>query len=210
MSDFIELPDIANKYKNQLKLNFLEIKAKFDELNENRYWLTISFSNDNNKNKILVILEHPSKINKITLTKLIKHYSTESIYSLTIINLFSTIGPSIKGDKLTNKILLENEDNINIIKEKINNENYDKCILGGGQHLILYITKCKNKCIDRYEKIIDIIINKNIKTFYFGQLVYNNLLPINPYCPKLKLINDKFNILELDLNLLSTNLQSIK
>jgi hypothetical protein len=102
MTDYITLNDITKKYEKILKPNIFrlikKIEAKFDELNENRYWLTIYFSEDNSKNKILVILLNPSddKKNSSTLIKLIKHYSSESIYSLTIINLFSTIALQIK------------------------------------------------------------------------------------------------------------------
>ena len=218
MTDYITLNDITKKYEKILKPNIFrlikKIEAKYDELNENRYWLTIYFSDDNSKNKILVILINPSddKNNSSTLIKLIKHYSSESIYSLTIINLFSKIAPQINKEdtELINKILLENEENINIIKDKITEENYDKCIIGCGQHLIKHIKECRNKCIERYQIIIDIIINKNIRTFHFGELVYKHILPVHPNSCKLKLINNRFNITELDLNLLSNNLLLLK
>ena len=218
MTDIINLNDVTKKYEKILKPKIFElikkIDAKYDELNENRYWLTIYFSDDDSKNKILVILINPSddKTNSQTLNKLIKHFSSDLIYSLTIINLFSTIAPQIKkNDKeLINKILSENEENINIIKEKVNEENYNKCIIGCGQHLIGPINECRNKCIDRYIQIIDIIINKDINTFDFGKLVYKNKLPIHPGYRKLEFINDRFNIVELDLNLLYKNLQKLK
>ena len=215
MSDYIN-----TKYEKILKPDIFrlikKIEAKFDELNENRYWLTIYFSDDDSKNKILIILINPSddKNNSSTLIKLIKHYSSESIYSLTIINLFSTIAPQIKKEdtEIINKILSENEENITIVKDKITEENYDKCIFGCGQHLIEHIKECRNKCIERYQKIIDIIINKNIHSFHFGKLVYKNVLPVHPNYRKLKLINNRFTpgVTELDLNLLSNNLLLLK
>ena len=150
MTDYITQNVITKKYEKILKPNIFrlikKIEAKFDELNENRYLLTIYFSDDDSKNKLLVILINSSddKNNSSTLIKLIKHYSSESIYSLTIINLFSKIAPQINKEdtELINKILLENKENINIIKDKINESDYDKCILGCGQHLIKYIKEC--------------------------------------------------------------------
>jgi len=212
MSDYI---DITKKYEIILKPDIfkliISVKGRFDELNEKRYCLKIYFSNDNSKDKIIITLQNPSddKTNLQTLIKIIKHYSSESIYSLTIINLFSTIATKItnKDTNIINKILLENEENINIINEIINEEIYDKCIFGCGQHLIVHITKCKNKSIERYQKIVDIIINKNIKTYHFGKLVYEDLLPGHP--SRLK-FNIKFNITDLDINLLSNNLKSLK
>ena len=210
MSDYI---DITKKYELILKPNIfkliISVKGRFDELNKKRYCLKIYFSNDNSKDKIIITLQNPSddETKPQTLIKIIKHYSSESIYSLTIINLFSTIASKIKNKDtdIINEILLENEENINIINEIIYEEIYDKCIFGCGQHLIHHITKCKNKSIERYQKIIDIIINKNIKTYYFGNLVCKKLLPGHP-CR----INNKFNITDLDINLLSNNLKLLK
>jgi hypothetical protein len=209
MSDYI---DITKKYEIILKPDIfkliISVKGRFDELNEKRFCLKIYFSNDNSKDKIIITLQNPSndEANPQTLIKIIKHYSSESIYSLTIINLFSTIASKIEktDTNIINEILLENEENINIINEIINEEIYDKCIFGCGQHLI-QITKCKNKCIERYQKIIDIIINKNIKTYHFGTLVCIKLLPGHP-----SRINNKFTITDLDINLLSNNLKSLK
>ena len=60
MTDYITPNDITKKYEKILKPNIFrlikKIEAKSDELNENKYWLTIYFSDYDSKNKILVIL----------------------------------------------------------------------------------------------------------------------------------------------------------
>jgi hypothetical protein len=194
-----------NNYKH-LKNIIIKIISCYHIDEENRFWIQIYYSNDNTKDNKFILMQNPSNDNNInnnnTFTKLIKKFKDYDLYSLIIINLFSIIELRINKDNYPFNNL-----NLDIINEKIKITKSKYFIFGCGQHLIKKISQCKKKFIDQYEKIITIIqnnvIRNELRTFHFGNMVVNNLLPKHPSIGNL-------NITELDLNLLSNNLLLLK
>ena len=187
--------------------NIKEIKGYYNIDLTHRYCLRIYYNNNSQKN-IFIIMQNPSNDNckNGTLTKIINKFNQSNIHSIIIINLFSIIENKI--NKNNYNILLSDEycdNNINVIKEIIIETKANHYIFGCGQHTIKHISKCKNKSIEQYNKIIEIIqtniLPNEIKISYFDKMVMNNMLPGYP--------KGLLNILDLDIDILINNLKSI-
>lgn len=196
-----------DNYKH-LKNIIIKIISCYHIDEENRFWIQIYYSNDNTKDNKIVIMQNPSNDCKTynTFTRLIKKFKDNDLYSLIIINLFSNIELKINKDNY-NKILNNSFNNLNldVIKEKIKISKSKDYFFGCGQHLIKFISQCKQISIYQYKKIIEIIqnnvIRNDLQIFYFGNLVSNNKLPKHP-------LNGNLNITPININLLINNLNT--
>jgi hypothetical protein len=207
MSYIIKDKTYDDEYKHFINKEIKEIKGYYNLDLTHRYCLRIYYNNNSQKN-IFIIMQNPStdKCKNGTLTKIINKFNQSNIHSIIIINLFSIIENKI--NKNNYNILLCDEycdNNINVIKEIIIETKANHYIFGCGQHTIKHISKCKNKYIDQYNKIIEIIqtniLPNEIKISYFDKMVMNNMLPGYP--------KGLLNILDLDIDILINNLKLI-
>ena len=188
----------------------IEICISIDS--NNRYWKEIFISDDENKLKILIFLQNPSKDEKEgTLIKLINKFLEcenyrDNIYSITFINVYSKIDTKIK--KWDSKILTEYEkSNVDAIKILLLTKNYNECYIGCGQHLCTLGEKgkqIKKYFLETYKNIVNMMLNRIISFKGFWEFTKYHV-PDYPYSPKNK-YNPKFIDIPIDLLRSETNL----
>ena len=166
------------KYKKLYDSNvILKIIFCYDLSQNNRFWIQVYYSNNFQKDNMIILLQNPSDDNKKsnTFNKIINKFKNNNLYSLTIINLFSIIDSNI--DNHNYNIIFNNEMNelnIKIIKDKMLQLQPTTLILGSGQHLIDQINKeCKILTVNQYIEIITYIIDyhPNIYVYIIDKLV---------------------------------------